>query len=269
VIHADDDGHAHYDPGVWCRTLCHLVHHEGLRGVVLPHSYYGMDLAGRLAAALDWPVITDVTGLTLENGRLVASRMAFGGRVEARVALPAGDPFVLSVRPTAFPAAGPLSSPGRVEGVSPPGDGEPGGLRFLEYVEEAAGDVDISRADIVVAVGRGIGEEENLSMAADLAEALGGVLACSRPIVDRGWMTRDRQVGTSGRSIRPKVYVAVGISGAFQHVAGVRGAGRVIAINRDAHAPIFKAADFGIVGDLFEIVPALCRAARDRKGTGQ
>jgi electron transfer flavoprotein alpha subunit len=117
---------------------------------------------------------------------------------------------------------------------------------------------------VIVAAGRGIGEEENLSLLKDLADVLGGVLACSRPIVDRGWLPRGRQVGTSGKSVRPKVYVAVGISGAFQHVAGMVGAGRVIAINRDANAPIFKAADYGIVGDLFQVVPALIEAAKTR-----
>ena len=114
-------------------------------------------------------------------------------------------------------------------------------------------------------MGRGIGEEENVALAAELADALGGALACSRPIVDRGWLPRGRQVGTSGRTVRPKVYLALGISGAFQHVAGMKGAGRVIAINRDRHAPIFKAADQGFVGDLFEIVPELIRLARGER----
>ena len=191
--------------------------------------------------------------------------MIFGGRVEARVALPAGEPFVLSVRPTAFPAAPPLESPGLVEPLPPLPAPVEAGVRFLEYVEEPAEGPDITQAEILVSVGRGIGEEENVGMAAELAELLGGALACSRPIVDRGWLPRSRQVGTSGRTVRPRVYLALGISGAFQHVAGMKGAGRVIAVNRDRHAPIFKAADWGFVGNLFDIVPELIQAVRAKR----
>lgn len=264
VLHLDDESHAHYEPAVWTARLVELVARESADAVVLPHSYHGMDLAGRLAVTLDWPLVTDVTGISHEGGRLVASRMVFGGRVEARVAVPAGEKLVLSVRPTAFPAAEELPSPGAVEPSSATQQTEGKLVRFLEYVEEAAGGVDISQAEIVVAVGRGIGEEENLSLANDLAEALGGVVACSRPIVDRGWLPRTRQVGTSGKSIRPKVYLAVGISGAFQHVAGMKGAGRVIAINRDQHAPIYKTADYGVVGDLFDVIPELLKTLKER-----
>ena len=263
VIHVAGEGHAHYEPTLWTSTLVDLAAREEIDALVLPHSYHGMDLAGRLAVALDWPLVTDVTGLTAEDGRLILSRMVYGGRVEARVAVDAGGPVLLSVRPTAFAAAPELAAPGTVETITAgTGTGVPT-VRFLEYLEEPAGDTDITQADIVVAAGRGIGEEENLELVAELARALGGVLACSRPIVDRGWLPRSRQVGTSGKSIRPKVYLAVGVSGAFQHVAGMKGAGRVIAINRDPHAPIFEVADYGIVGDLLEIVPEICRAAAE------
>jgi len=192
--------------------------------------------------------------------------MPFGGRVQARVALPAGEPFVLSVRPTAFPAAPPLEAPGVIERIGPPALPARAGGRFLEYVEEAAEGPDITQSDLIVSIGRGIGEEENVALAAELAEALGGALACSRPIVDRGWLPRSRQVGTSGRTVRPRLYLALGISGAFQHVAGMKGAGRVIAVNRDRHAPVFKAADWGYVGNLFDIVPELIRLAREERG---
>jgi electron transfer flavoprotein alpha subunit len=265
VLHVDDEGHAHYEPAVWTATLADLISRERTDALLLPHSYHGMDLAGRLAVTLDRPLVTDVTGLGEENGRIVASRQVYGGRVAARVALPAGEPFIISVRPTAFEPAGALDAAGRIEPIAPGGEPEGRGVRFVEYVEEAAGDVDISQASLVVAAGRGIGDQENLEIVSRLAEALGGVLACSRPVVDRGWLPRSRQVGTSGKTIRPKVYLAVGISGAFQHVAGMKGAGRIIAINRDPHAPIFKVADYGIVGDLLNIVPAVTQAARERK----
>jgi len=138
---------------------------------------------------------------------------------------------------------------------------------FVEFVETAAGDVDISQAELLVSVGRGIGEEENIALVKELAEALNGVVSCSRPIVDKNWLPKYLQVGTSGKSVSPKVYIAVGISGAFQHLAGLSGAGTIIAINKDPKAPIFRTADYGIVDDLFKIVPVLKgRVLETKKG---
>ncbi|MHC4473416.1 MAG: electron transfer flavoprotein subunit alpha/FixB family protein [Planctomycetota bacterium] len=246
VLSVEGPGLEQYTPGRWAAALAEIIAREGPAVVLLPHSYHGMDLAGRLAAALEKPLATDLTGLEIGDGGVRATRLVYGGRIQARLELCLDEPVLLSVRPTAYPAAEPLEAPGAIEEVA------------------AAAPPD--EADVVVAVGRGIGEEENLGMMEELADALGGVLACSRPIVDRGWLPRDRQVGTSGKSVRPKVYVACGISGAFQHVAGMKAAGRIIAINRDPHAPIFKVADYGIVGDLMGVVPALTEAARDRRG---
>ena len=129
--------------------------------------------------------------------------------------------------------------------------------KFVDYVEAAVGDIDITQADIVIGVGRGIKEKENLAVVEALAESLGGVLACSRPVVDAGWLPKDRQVGSSGKTVKPKLYIAVGISGAFQHVAGMKAAETIVAINKDGNAPIFGEADYGIVGDLFKVIPAL------------
>jgi electron transfer flavoprotein alpha subunit len=129
--------------------------------------------------------------------------------------------------------------------------------RFLQYVEAAVGEVDITQADILVSVGRGIKEAANIPMVKEFADAIGATLSCSRPVVDKKWLPKDRQVGTSGKTVKPKIYVAVGISGAFQHIAGMKGAGTVIAINKDPKAPIFGVATYGIVADLFKIVPVL------------
>ena len=128
---------------------------------------------------------------------------------------------------------------------------------FVEYVEAVTGDVDITKSDVIVAVGRGIKEQENVALVEELAELLGGVVGCSRPVVDAGWLPKDRQVGSSGKTVKPKLYVAVGISGQFQHLSGMKAAETIVAINKDPKAPIFSAADYGIVGDLFKIVPAL------------
>jgi electron transfer flavoprotein alpha subunit len=137
--------------------------------------------------------------------------------------------------------------------------------KVLAIAEAPAGDVDITKAEIVVSVGRGIGTADKIPLIAELADALGGVLACSRPVVDVGWLPRERQVGASGRTVTPKVYIACGISGAIQHLIGMRDASRIIAINKDLDAPIFGVAHIGVVGDLFEIVPALTKAAKDAK----
>jgi electron transfer flavoprotein alpha subunit len=138
--------------------------------------------------------------------------------------------------------------------------------KFLQYVEAVVGDVDITQADIIVSVGRGIREEKNMPIVEGLAEAMGGVLACSRPVTDSGWLSSDRQVGQSGRTVKPKVYVAVGISGAFQHIAGMGGAETIVAINKDPNAPIFSVAHYGIVGDLFQVVPALTEKIAEARG---
>ena len=134
---------------------------------------------------------------------------------------------------------------------------EPALRRFVEYVEAAVGDVDITKSDVIIAVGRGIKEEENMALVEELAELLGGVVGCSRPVVDAGWLPKDRQVGSSGKTVKPKLYLAVGISGQFQHMSGMKAAETIVAINKDPKAPIFAAADYGIVGDLFKVVPAL------------
>jgi electron transfer flavoprotein alpha subunit len=137
--------------------------------------------------------------------------------------------------------------------------------RFMEYVEAAAEGADITQADVIVAVGQGIRESKNIRLVEELAEALGGTLACSRPIVDKKWLPKYRQVGTSGKTVSPKVYVAIGISGAFQHVTGMKGAGTIIAINKDPRAPIFRVADYGIVEDLFKVVPLLSEKAKESR----
>jgi electron transfer flavoprotein alpha subunit len=258
VLVAEDDALATYSPVVWTGLLEQLVATLAPELVLLPHSYRGLDLAGRLAAALGWPTVTDVAGLAVTPGRLEATRLVYGGRAQARVA--AALPAVVSVRPTAFTPGAPRATPGSVESVVVPA-APATGLQVVETLATATGDIDLARAEVVVAVGRGIGDREQLAPAAALAAALGGVLAGSRPLVDRGWLPRERQVGTSGQAVRPRVYLALGISGAFQHVAGMQGAGTVIAVNRDRHAPIFAVADHGIVADLEDVLPALLAAA--------
>jgi electron transfer flavoprotein alpha subunit len=144
-----------------------------------------------------------------------------------------------------------------IQRIESPITSQPDYKKFIEYIEAAIGDVDITKADVIIGVGRGIKEQANVAIVEELAKAIGGVVACSRPIVDANWLPKDRQVGSSGKTVKPKLYIAVGISGAFQHIAGMKNSGTIIAINKDPNAPIFNDADYGIVDDLFKVVPAL------------
>jgi electron transfer flavoprotein alpha subunit len=170
---------------------------------------------------------------------------------------------VVTVRPGSFSTEGIKVQRGDINNLSLPLE-EPTYKKFIQYLEAAAGEVDITRADILISVGQGIGDRRNIPMIADLAQLMGGVLACSRPVVDKKWLPKERQVGISGKTVKPKIYLAIGISGAFQHIAEIKG-GVIIAINRDPKAPIFRVADYGVVGDLFEVVPVLTTKLKERR----
>jgi electron transfer flavoprotein alpha subunit len=190
-------------------------------------------------------------------GSLSIIRQLYGGKVNAKVSFTKQGPYMITVRSGAFPVSEKDSLQGEIVPIPSALTDEGLAKRFLQYVESAVGEVDITQADILVSVGRGIKEAENIPLVKELADALGATLSCSRPVVDKKWLPKERQVGTSGKTVKPKVYIAIGISGAFQHIAGIKGAGTVIAINKDPKAPIFNVAQYGIVGDLFKIVPIL------------
>lgn len=217
----------------------------------------GLDFLPAVAADLTWPLVTDVVGLERAGETLSAVREAYGSKVETTHEAPL--PAVISVRPGEWE---PASRHGSPERETAPVDIEAAPVRTtVSGIEAVAGgDIDISEADVLVSVGRGIGEEENLALIENLAEALDATISASRPIVDAGWLPKDRQVGQSGKTVTPSVYLAIGISGAVQHVAGMKGAETIVAINEDPDAPIFDIADIGIVDDLFEVVPALTEA---------
>jgi electron transfer flavoprotein alpha subunit len=217
----------------------------------------GMDYAPRLAASLKMPLATDCIGIEAKDESFSLIRQLYGGKVNAEVSFTKKGPFMVTVRPGAFSVVEKEPLTGEIVSIPSLLTDEGLARRFIEYVEAAAGDVDITQADILVSVGRGIKEAENLPIVKELADALGGALACSRPVVDKKWLPKGCQVGTSGKTVKPKVYIAVGISGAFQHIAGMKGAGTIIAINKDPKAPIFSVAQYGIVGDLFKIVPVI------------
>ena len=228
--------------------------------VVFAHSYQTRDWAPKLATRFGKVLISDVIAARFEDGAPVFVRQLFQGKFNADVRAAGDGPHFVSVQAGAFP----------------PSEGEePETVRLIPAVEarqkpeapfrESARAVDLTAAPLIVSVGRGIKEEGNIPVVTKLAEALGAELAASRPICDAGWLPMERQVGSSGQTVAPKLYVAVGISGAIQHLVGMKGAKTIVAINQDANAPIFEVADYGIVGDLFEVVPALVEAIQRTK----
>jgi len=257
VLLVEDERLEHFNSAAYQQVLAHLITQRKPSLVLMGHSAYGMDLAPSLATQLDLPLVTDCVGLEFEDGRPFAVREMYGGKVSARVAFRPADTYMATVRQAAFPFEEREPLGGEIIAVDSPLTEEIEYRRFLEYVEAAVGEVDIAQADVIVAVGRGIKEQDNMPLVEKLAEALGGVLAGSRPVIDAGWLPPDRQVGQSGRTVKPKLYIAVGISGASQHVVGMRASGTIVAINKDPDAPIFKVAHYGIVDDLFKVVPAL------------
>ncbi|MFN7914630.1 MAG: electron transfer flavoprotein subunit alpha/FixB family protein [Vicinamibacterales bacterium] len=232
--------------------------------VLLPHTYQTRDFAPKLAARLDRSIITDVTGVKADGGRTVFTRPMFQGKLTADV-VPLGEaPHFVTFQIGAYrpdqAARGAAPAPVRALAVGV----EAAAIRQRPEApfQEARQAVDLSQAERIVSVGRGIKEQANIALAQQLAEALGAEIAASRPICDAGWLPMERQVGSSGQTVAPKLYLALGISGAIQHLVGMKGSSTIVAINKDADAPIFEVADYGIVGDLFEVVPAMITALK-------
>ena len=257
VLVVEDEQLEHFNSAAYQQVLAHLITERKPGLVLMGQSAQGMDLAPSLATQLDLPLATDCVGLEVEDGQLLAVREMYGGKVSARIAFRQADTYMATARQAAFPFEEGEPLGGEVIAVDSPLTEEIKLRKFIEYVEAAVGDVDITQADVVVAVGRGIKEGDNMALVEKLAGALGGVVAGSRPVVDAGWLPPDRQVGQSGKTVKPKLYLAVGVSGASQHVVGMKASSTIVAINKDPDAPIFKVAHYGIVDDLFKVVPAL------------
>ena len=230
--------------------------------VLLPHTYRVRDFAPGLAARAGRPLLSDVTALRLEQGELVFERQLFQGRLNADYSVDGAGPVFVSLQAGAFRADAVQPGSAPIETLTPPLDACVIRQRPEEPFRESAGELDLGAAERIVAVGRGIREAGNIELVRELATALGAELAASRPVCDNGWLPIARQVGSSGQTVAPKLYIAVGISGAIQHLVGMKGARTIVAINKDAGAPIFEVADYGIVGDLFEVLPALTELLR-------
>ncbi|MGH9473983.1 MAG: electron transfer flavoprotein subunit alpha/FixB family protein [Terriglobales bacterium] len=254
---------AHYSPDVWVQALVQIIGRVEPSLVLLPHTYQVRDFAPQLATRMGAGLISDVTGASASEGSAIFVRPMFQGKWSAEVAFTPGTaPGFATVQIGAFrgddAARGAAAAPVEEFAVTP----SPSRLEAGEIFQEAKHAVDLTQAPIIVSVGRGIKDPKNLEMVRELAAALGAELAASRPICDAGWLPMDRQIGSSGQTVAPKLYLAVGISGAIQHLVGMKGSRTIAAINKDPEAPIFEVADYGIVGDLFDVVPALTAALR-------
>jgi len=257
VLVFEDDRIKTYDSDLYIGILAALVKEEQPLLTLMGHTSWGMDYAPALAARTGYPLATDATDILLEDGRPQMIRQMYGGKLFSRVSFSPSAGYMITVRPGAFQTDGAGEKSGEVVSQNLPEELESPRREFLEFEDTAAGDVDITQADLLVSVGRGVGDADNIETVQELADLLGGTLSCSRPVVDKNWLPKYHQVGTSGKSVKPKVYLALGISGAFQHVAGITGADCVIAVNKDKKAPIFRVADYGIADDLFTVVDAL------------
>jgi electron transfer flavoprotein alpha subunit len=259
VLTVDDGALASYTPDAFVQAIRQVIDQAKPQFVVFPHTYQTRDYAPALAAALDRALITDVIGVKQVGGGAAFARPMFQGKLTADVAPDGPAPHLISLQIGAFRA----DAARRGSGAAPISRAavkmDAGSLRQKPEApfQEAKQAVDLSQAERIVAVGRGIKSQENLAIAEKLAAAFGAELAASRPICDNGWLPMERQIGSSGQTVAPKLYVALGISGAIQHLVGMKGARTIVAINKDAEAPIFEVADYGIQGDLFEVAPAL------------
>jgi electron transfer flavoprotein alpha subunit len=266
VVVLDHEHLRDYTPDAWIAALAAFLREASPSHVLFAHTYRTRDYVPRLAARLDRALATDCTGVSVldEASVVTFTRPMFQGRIQATVALDGPAPHLVTIQSGAFraDAVRMAAAPAPIRVVAAAIAAADVRQQVEPPFREAAQAVDLTRADRIVAAGRGVGSQDGLSAAAELAAALGAELAASRPVCDAGWLPMDRQIGSSGQTVAPRLYVALGVSGAIQHLVGMKGSQTVVAINKDADAPIFEVADYGIVGDLFEIVPAIVAALK-------
>jgi electron transfer flavoprotein alpha subunit len=253
-----------YTADAYTAALEELVKKANPKIVLFPHTYQVRDFAPKLATRFNQVLVSDVISVRLE-AQPVFVRLLFQGKLNGDVRVSGNGPFFASLQAGAWRADSLEAGSAPVEVFTPSLDASKIRQKPEAPFRESARAVDLTAAELIVSVGRGIKEKENIPVVEELAKALGAELAASRPICDAGWLPMERQVGSSGQTVAPKVYMAVGISGAIQHLVGMKGAKTIVAINKDANAPIFEVADYGIVGDLFEVVPALVEEVKKAK----
>lgn len=262
---AEHERFSEYRAEAWAKVVAHETREGGYEAVVFPATAQGKDLSPRVGALLDVPLATEATGLEVEDGKIVVVRPIYAGKAIARTRVDA-EPLLVSIRPNVFRPKE-RDGAGEVERISPEVEPPTAESRVTGF-EASSGELDVAEASIVVSGGRGMQGPENWNLLEELRDAIGdgAGLGASRAVVDAGWRPHAEQVGQTGKTVAPRLYFAIGISGAIQHLAGMRTSGTIVAVNKDPEAPIFEEADYGIVGDLFEVVPRLTeeiRALRD------
>ncbi len=264
VIVAKNEKLAAYTPDAYADAWESVIKATNPQYVVMSHTYQVRDFAPKVAARLGREVIGDCIRYKHEAGKLVLTRRIFLGKLDADVTTGGEAPYFVTFQSGSFRGDSAARGSASIETM----DVNVGDIRMTpeEPFQEAKASVDLTKSEIIVAVGRGIKAQENIALAEQLADALGADLAASRPICDSEWLPIDRQIGSSGQTVAPKLYIALGISGAIQHIVGMKNAGTIVAINKDAAAPIFDIADYGIAGDLFEVVPVMIEEIKKAKG---
>jgi electron transfer flavoprotein alpha subunit len=262
VMLLNDDKLTNYNPLVFANAMEQVISNESPDLIIAGHTYEARDWIPRLSTRLDLPFVSDCTGFNNEDG-FVLIRSVFQGKISCDVSLENDKGFV-SFQSGSFRADAVQSGSCSISQFEVDLSQSTDTIRPGEKFQESKGEVDLSRANVIVSVGRGIGKKENLPMVQELAKSLNAEIAASRPVVDYGWLPHERQVGSSGQTVSPKMYLALGISGAVQHQVGMKGADCIVAINKDPNAPIFEIADYGIIEDLFEIVPELTESLNAR-----
>jgi electron transfer flavoprotein alpha subunit len=268
VLQIEHDLLEDYTPDGFCLALKQVVESSKPDLVLLPHTYQVRDFAPKLAAMLGKGMIGDSIGYRRDGGKLIFVRQMFQGKTAADVSFLGSGPWFASFQSGAFRADQVVASDAGARPINKISvDLKPEQIRTkpLDLFKEAKSAVDLTQAPLIVAVGRGIKAPENIPQAEAVAKALGAEIAASRPICDEGWLPMERQIGSSGQTVAPKLYLALGISGAIQHVVGMKGARTIVAINKDQNAPIFEIADYGVIGDIFEIMPALAEELHKAK----
>ncbi|HKR27183.1 MAG TPA: electron transfer flavoprotein subunit alpha/FixB family protein [Acidobacteriaceae bacterium] len=267
VYALEGDALKDYTSDAYVFALKQFIEEKQPKLVLFPHTYQVRDFAPRLALALDRTLISDATGYKYDGGKLLFTRQMFQGKFAADVSFGGDAPWMATVQIGAFRGDQTEGSGGAVESVAAAVPDGASRVTPHEVFQEVKQTVDLSQAEVIVAVGRGIKEQKNLALAENLAAALGGEVAASRPICDNGWLPLERQIGSSGQTVAPKLYVALGVSGAIQHIVGMKGSRTIVAINKDPEAPIFEIADVAVVGDLFQVVPALTEEVKKAKSS--
>ncbi len=258
VLHADDPALAEYTDGAYEQALRSLLLAVAPRVLLVAHTSQGYDIAPGIAGRADLPLVTNAVDVRLEGDKLVATRRLLNEKVQGEFELASEKTFVVTLRPGSIKPAGPAPG-GRVSSAPASVDASKVRTRCLGLERPPVADVDLSSADIIVSAGRGIQKKENLPLVEEFARLIGGVVGASRPLTDMDWLPKARQVGQSGKTVRPKLYVACGISGAMQHVAGMKDSGLIIAINTDPSAPIFEIAHIGVVANVLQLLPAVIK----------